>query len=306
MRSEFKDTALFESVLTDDQGKARVSVKLPDNLTKWRVTFLGLTDDLYAGHGVINIDTRLPYFINSVFHNSFITGDKPVIQLRSFGTAAVAGYKVSYTVTVNKDGDFWKNYSVDSTIGQRALVHLHPLEEGSYTYTVTGKYGSYSDAVMLPFEVFPSFVEQSRTEYARLSENMKVPDVKWPVKVYFFNENVRSYWRISLTCTYSWGERIDNIIVRKQATALLTEYFGDTQWGYAKEYDLQKYQLSNGGIALLPYDNANPVLTAKICSLNDTSFDYELMKEYFYRTLTLEDATSTDIAAAYWGLASLK
>ena len=50
VRSDFKDTALFDSVMTDDEGKAQISVKLPDNLTKWRVTFLGLTDDLYAGN----------------------------------------------------------------------------------------------------------------------------------------------------------------------------------------------------------------------------------------------------------------
>ena len=306
VRSDFKDTALFESVITDDEGKAQISVKLPDNLTKWRVTSIGLTDDLYAGNGTINIDTRLPYFINSVFNSRFITLDKPVIQIRSFGTAAVQGEKVNYTVAIKKDGQDWKNYSISSTIGERALVQTGALEEGSYTYTITGRYKSYTDAVMLPFEVVQGFVEQPRTQYSELSENMNFPDVKWPVKIYFFNENVRSYWEDLLDLSYSWGERIDSIIVRKQARKLLQDYFDEEWHGYSKEYDLSRYQLSNGGIALLPYDSANPVLTAKISSLKDSSFDYKQVKDYFYRTLTNENAVSTDIAASYWGLAGLR
>ena len=306
VRSDFKDTVLFHSIMTDAEGKAQISAKLPDNLTKWRVTFLGLTDDLYAGNGAVNIDTRLPYFVNSVFSSSFIVNDKPTIQIRSFGTAVTSGEKVDYTVSVKKDGKQWRNYSVSSTIGERALVQLEALEEGSYTYTVTGKYKEHTDAVMLPFEVVPGFIEQSKTEYTELSEDIKLPDVKWPAKVYFFNENVRAYWEDLIGLSYSPGERIDSIIVRKQAKTLLEEYFGDKLWSYSKEYDLTKYQLPNGGIALLPYDSANPVLTAKICSLNDSSFDYNFMKEYFYRTLTQENTISTDIAASYWGLACMK
>jgi len=87
---------------------------------------------------------------------------------------------------------------------------------------------------------------------------------------------------------------------------LLREFFKDSWVPDAAEYDTGRYQLDNGGIALLPYDSANPVLSAKICSLDDSGFDYELLKGYFYRTLTSENATSTDIAASYWGLACLK
>ncbi|MDD4493205.1 MAG: Ig-like domain-containing protein, partial [Eubacteriales bacterium] len=78
VRSDFKDTALFKTIMTDENGHGELSFKLPDNLTKWRVTCQGLTDDLCAGDKVINIDTRLPYFISTVFNEVFITGDKPV------------------------------------------------------------------------------------------------------------------------------------------------------------------------------------------------------------------------------------
>ncbi len=306
VRSDFKDTVLFETIMTDSDGHGTFQVKLPDNLTQWRVTYQGLTEDLCAGSGKINVNTRLPYFVNTVFHDVFIAGDKPVIQMRSFGTAVKEGEPVNYQVTVTKNGELWKEYPASAPAGERANVQLEALEEGSYTYTVSGVYGEYSDAVMLPFEVLPGFIEQSLTEYADLTEQIQFPEVKWPAKVFFFNENVKTFWKDLIDLSCSWYDRIDSIVIRKQARALLEEYFQE-KWGYtAGEYNTANYQLSNGGIALLPYDSANPVLTAKICSLNDPDFNYDSMKDYFYRTIDSENATSTDIAASYWGLAILR
>ena len=300
-----KDTALFESVITDDEGKAQISVKLPFGQAKWRVSFIGLTDDPYAGNGSINIDTRFPYYVNPVLNDCYISGDEPFIQIHSFGTVATKGDKVDYTVAVKKDGQDLKNYYISSTIGERALVRLDPLEQGSYTCTVTGKYKNYKSSVTMPFEVLQGFAELSETEYFKLSEGMKFSNVNRPVKVYFFNENVKSYWMTLLDLAYSSGKRIDSIIARKHTKKLLQDYFGEEYMVNSKDYDLFKYQLSNGGIALHPDEKTNPVLTAKICSLKDSSFDYEQVKEYFYDTLTYRNSESTGIAASYWGLACL-
>ncbi len=307
LRLDFKDTALFESVITDENGHGQITMTLPDNLTKWRVTYLGLTEDLYAQSGTVNIDVKLPYFINTVFNDVFIVGDKPVMQIRSFGTETIGneGKAVEYTILIEKDGKLWNSYHVSSTIGERAYVELDMLKEGSYRYTVTGQYGHLNDAVMLPFEVLPGFIEQPRTDYVTLSEKMTFPDTKWPARAYFFNENVKSFWNELLDLAYSHGQRIDMILVRKQANELLQEFFKDSS-RQTGEYDTSKYQLSNGGIALLPYDSANPILTAKICSLRDGSFDDDLMKEYFYRILNCSESAFTDITASYWGLACLQ
>jgi hypothetical protein len=306
VRSDFRDTALFESVITDENGHGQISVVLPDNLTKWRVTCLGITNDLYAGNGIIHVNARLPYFINTVFNDAFIAGDQPALQMRSFGTEVSDDAMVDYTVRIEKDGEVWKETSANAPAGQRATVQLDPLPEGNYTFTVTGKYKEYEDAIQLPFEVMPGFLEQTLTEYQTLAGNTVFPQTKWPARLYFINENVKPYWNELIELAYSWNNRIDSIVVRKQAIKLLQDFFKDTTVKNRGEYDTGRYQLDNGGIALLPYDSADPVLTAKICSLYDDGFDYDLMKQYFYRVIPDENSTSTHIAAAYWGLACLR
>lgn len=51
-RSDFRDTALFKTVETDNNGAAEIDVKLPDNITSWRIFWQAFkTDDIMAGSG---------------------------------------------------------------------------------------------------------------------------------------------------------------------------------------------------------------------------------------------------------------
>src|SRR6185436_10902015 len=50
IRRNFPDTAYWNpSVVTGDDGSAKVTLKLPDNLTTWRLTARGLTADTRVG-----------------------------------------------------------------------------------------------------------------------------------------------------------------------------------------------------------------------------------------------------------------
>ena len=64
IRRKFKDTAFWNpTVQTDAQGKARVTVPLPDNLTSWRATVLAMSLDSRAGMGTVNIRANKPLMI---------------------------------------------------------------------------------------------------------------------------------------------------------------------------------------------------------------------------------------------------
>ncbi len=51
-RSDIKEMAIFKSVETDSNGSAQVEIKLPDNITSWRLTTQAVTKDLFAGKNI--------------------------------------------------------------------------------------------------------------------------------------------------------------------------------------------------------------------------------------------------------------
>lgn len=64
IRRKFKDTAFWNpTVQTDAQGKAVVSVPLPDNLTSWRATVVAMSLDSRAGMGTVNIRAKKPLMV---------------------------------------------------------------------------------------------------------------------------------------------------------------------------------------------------------------------------------------------------
>ena len=61
VRSDFQDTALWmPSVETDANGVAQIKVKLPDNLTTWRLTARAITKKDLVGQDTYKIKTTLP------------------------------------------------------------------------------------------------------------------------------------------------------------------------------------------------------------------------------------------------------
>ena len=55
VRKTFKDTIFWAPALrTDSSGKVTFKVKMPDNLTQWRLTARGITDSTQVGFGTYN------------------------------------------------------------------------------------------------------------------------------------------------------------------------------------------------------------------------------------------------------------
>jgi hypothetical protein len=80
VRTEFEDTALWEpAIVTDADGRAMVSVKLPDNLTTWQLDGRGVTTDTKVGQATVEIRTTLPLLVRPVLPRFFTAGDQAEI-----------------------------------------------------------------------------------------------------------------------------------------------------------------------------------------------------------------------------------
>ncbi len=80
IRGDFRDTAYWNAtVVTDQQGKATVSVKLPDNLTTWRMTARAVTADTLVGEKTNDIISTKDLLVRPVTPRFFVVGDKATL-----------------------------------------------------------------------------------------------------------------------------------------------------------------------------------------------------------------------------------
>jgi len=80
IRSNFADTAYWNpTVRTGTDGKAQVAVKLPDNLTTWRMQARGITTDTLVGVADVDILSTLDLLVRPVLPRFFVVGDQAEI-----------------------------------------------------------------------------------------------------------------------------------------------------------------------------------------------------------------------------------
>ena len=77
IRQEFADTAYWNgAVATDPNGRASVTVKLPDNLTTWVVRGVGITQNTLVGEGLSDVLVTKPLLIRPISPRFFVVGDQ--------------------------------------------------------------------------------------------------------------------------------------------------------------------------------------------------------------------------------------
>ncbi len=306
VRRDFKDTAVFLTVSTDESGKAEAAFKVPDNLTSWRITCQAVSKDLQAGSSVINISSKLPFFVDSIFNKTFMTGDSPSILVRANGEELAAGAAVDFTVTVEGMDGYSISHTVKGTANTHCEVQLGTLAAGDYTVRIEGAYGSLKDAMERSFRVTDSLLETTVTDFIPLKEGTTLSNgVNGLTTLTFYNEDSSALYNELRSLYTNWGSRLDQVLARKISGKLLQNYFNEKAY-IEEEFDLKKYQKNDGGLALLPYDSSSPELSAKMCSFAADDIDRGSLTFYFYSLIENENTMPEDVIYAYWGLAALK
>jgi uncharacterized protein YfaS (alpha-2-macroglobulin family) len=77
VREEFSDTAYWNPVVVTDQtGRAEVTLTLPDNLTTWVMRGVGVTNDTLVGESTVELVSTKPLLIRPVTPRFFVVDDK--------------------------------------------------------------------------------------------------------------------------------------------------------------------------------------------------------------------------------------
>lgn len=152
-RGEFKDTAFWQAqVETNEQGTASVTFTLPDNLTRWQVETLGITEDTKLGVRYDEITSQKDVMVVPIKPRFIVPGDEFSIGAKIFNqtkeTQTLDVSLSSGTLVLANQGSQKKIIKA----GETTTVYFDvtaPLEkiEGSHTFVLSAKNNNYNDTV---------------------------------------------------------------------------------------------------------------------------------------------------------------
>jgi alpha-2-macroglobulin len=310
VRRVFKDAPFFRTVTTDGSGKASVSFAVPDNLTSWRLTWQAVEPGtMQAASGTLPIAVTLPFFVETVQSETYLVGDKPAVTVRTYGTGLSAGQTVK--LGGGLDGPRKSTMTDNEAKAFQALLFRLPAltEPGTYKLTVLGEGpGGLKDAVEKEFQVAESYLRQNKVSFFTLEPGMSLPQADQGVATLLFSDYERGqYLHLLNQLRWQWGNRFDQKLSRKVAADLAKAYFklSESAWATEPELDTHAYQLGQGGIGILPYADADLLVSVLAADLLPTGFDQINLESYFRQVLdSREEARERQVLALY-GMAAL-
>ncbi len=150
VRGNFKDTAFFEGqAVTDEDGRAKFTVNLPDNLTTWQADARAVTEDSRVGQTTGELLSTKPLFVQLQTPRFFVNGDQATV-----GAVVHNNTDEPLTVNVSLDAEGVELVSpaaqqVEVAAGRQSYVKWYLTVEAGvkrvdFTASATG--GSYQDA----------------------------------------------------------------------------------------------------------------------------------------------------------------
>jgi hypothetical protein len=158
LRQEFRNSAYWEAQLvTGEDGKASVEVKMPDNLTTWRMQVLAVSGDTQVGEATNELVSTQPLLIRPAFPRFLRVGDSVTLRaLVRNATRQTREVAVSLEAQgVNVDGPLERTISVAPGVSEEVAWPATVTEEGTARLKITARGGDgVDDAVLQELPVY--------------------------------------------------------------------------------------------------------------------------------------------------------
>ncbi len=183
MRTDFNALALFSaSVPTDTQGRAQVAVKVPDNLTRYRIMAVAVAGRKQFGSGESTITARLPLMVRSSPPRFLNFGDQfelPIVVQNQTDKAMPVDIVVRASNAVLTQG-----------VGRHVLVPANDRVEvrfpaaavmaGTARFQIGAISGKWADANEFQFPVWTPATAEAFATYGQIDEGPIAQSVKIP------------------------------------------------------------------------------------------------------------------------------
>lgn len=190
IRTDFNPLANFSpSVRTDFFGKARVEIKLPDNLTRYRILVVAVDErGQRFGTGEANLTARLPLMVRPSAPRFLNFGDRfelPVVLQNQ--TDLPMTVEVAVRVRNLEPGQAGRRVTVPANDRVEVRFALNTLQVGTAQIQVAAVSGTYADAAFLELPVFTPATTEAFATYGVIDEgaiaqpvSISTPSLLWP------------------------------------------------------------------------------------------------------------------------------
>lgn len=290
VRKRFLDTAYWNpAIVTDSSGQAHVSFELPDNLTTWRATVRGITENTMCGQAINTVISRqemlvrleMPRFlvqrdsaiVTAVVHNYTGRRQRVRVRLRAPGlhiegdpetTVSVANEgaeRINWCVTALKPGVFGVDVrAVGETAGDEVLLDLPVKPHGAQIVTATSavlaKSGDVNESIYV------------RRDAILDATRLKVTLAPSVAAAMFGSLDYLAQYPYGCTEQTVGSFLPDVILLRSLSAAGMprierqAELPEMVRTGLGRLY---RFQLDDGGWSWCTYGQADPWMTAYVC-----------------------------------------
>lgn len=304
-RTDFELSPYFETVSTDETGKASATFKLPDSITSWYVTAQAFTNDASVGQAHTEIVSTKDFYL-SVSTGEIKTADDAVFPIKFTApkTQTEETQQCSYTAQILNNGSVADSKSGTAEINSVISENFSRLAAGTYTLKVTAQYGEYNDSVSVDFTVQDSFSEKLITSRQNIgSKTVLETNFNSDITVNIYDENYDFYFTVLDTLLYAREDRLEQAIGKATARAFAAG-LKNGQLLSSDLSNLKKYQDDDKLSLFQSSDFITPEAAAKITAVAGNALDTEIQKAYYYDILQ-STPTVTSALYSYWALAAL-
>ena len=187
VRTDFNPLALFApEVKTDADGHATVDLKLPDNLTRYRIMVVAVADGKQFGAAEANLTARLPLMVRAAAPRFLNFGDRfdlPIVLQNQTDEAM----QVDVAVSVG-------NLKLTGDAGQRVEIPANDRREvrfpattdmaGTARVQIGAVSGDYADAAAVALPVYTPATTEAFATYGVLDEGSVAQPILTPTGVF--------------------------------------------------------------------------------------------------------------------------
>ena len=149
-RSNLLTTAIFENIITDSNGEAQITIKLPENITEWTITSQAISDNFKAASTKQVIKVSKDFYVDMTHVEKYLENEKFNINIKSFSDVAASTARVEYLFEIiDSNNQVVETANITGTINEITSYTIkNSLKTGTYKIKLSGTCEGKTDAIL--------------------------------------------------------------------------------------------------------------------------------------------------------------